>query len=90
MDVTDISRLSTGLRQNTLNSCISIRLLSQWLRAKFRVGECQVPFVNRFPVQHTPELLHILLLTPHSMIEKPAMLVNADAEQGVDLFTQVT
>lgn len=73
-----------------LNSCSSIHLHSHWLRANFRLSECQVPFVDRFPVQNTPELLHIFLLAPHPMVEKPAMLVNADAEQGVNLFAQVT
>lgn len=80
MDVIYLSRLSSELCQNTVNFCSSIHLLSEWLGANFRTGECQVPFVNRFPIQHAPELLHIFLLAPHSMVEKPAMLVNADTE----------
>src|SRR5947209_6639435 len=68
----------------------SIHLHAQWLRADVCPYETQVPLINLFPVQHAPELLHIFLLPPHSVVEEPAVLVYADTEQGVDPFAQLT
>lgn len=63
-------------------------LSSQWLRAGVHTFECYVPLINLIPVQDVPKLLHVFLLAPHSVVKEPAVLVYADAEQGIDFFAQ--